>query len=61
VAELAFDLDKVGISDWEDRKTGKVIIPPTMDRQTIHHGTSRTVRHISVIVYISNAGESLNP
>jgi hypothetical protein len=25
-----FNLDEVGISDWEDRKTKTVIVPPTM-------------------------------
>jgi hypothetical protein len=28
VAELVFNLDEVGISDWEDRETEKVIGPP---------------------------------
>jgi hypothetical protein len=61
VAELVFNLDKSGISDWEDRKTKTVIGPSTMCGQTIHHEISRTVKHISVIACISSAGESLNP
>jgi hypothetical protein len=58
-----FNLDEVGISDWEDRKTKTktVIVPATMRGQTMHHETSRTVKHISVIAYISAAGESLTP
>jgi hypothetical protein len=28
VADLVFNLDEVGISDWEDRKTKKVVVPP---------------------------------
>jgi hypothetical protein len=56
---LIFNLDEVGMSEWEDRKEKKVIIPMTMDGQTIHHGISRSVRHISVIACISAGGESL--
>jgi hypothetical protein len=37
VAELVFNLGKVGISDWEDRKTKTVIVPATMRGQTIDH------------------------
>jgi hypothetical protein len=31
-------VDKVGISDWEDRKARKVVVRGTMLGQTIHHG-----------------------
>jgi hypothetical protein len=61
VTELAFDLDKVGISDWEDRKTKAVIVPLTMRGQTIHHEISRTVKHISVSACVSTTEESLTP
>jgi hypothetical protein len=56
-----FNLDKVGISDWEDRKTRKVVVPATMEGHTIHHGVSRNVKHISVIACVSAFGESLPP
>jgi hypothetical protein len=59
VVELVFNLDEVSISDWEDRKTKKVIVPATMRGRTIHHGISRTVEHISVITCVSAAEESL--
>jgi hypothetical protein len=54
-----FNLDEVGISDWEDRKTRTVILPATMRGQTIHHEISRTVKHISVIACVCAAVESL--
>jgi hypothetical protein len=57
--KLAFHLDEVGMSEWEDRKEKKVIVPATMDSQMIHHPASRSVRHISIITYISAVGESL--
>jgi hypothetical protein len=59
--ELVFNLDEVGISDWEDRKTRKVIVPQTMKAQTIHHKINRSLKHVSVIACISAAGESLTP
>jgi hypothetical protein len=58
---LVLNLDEVGMSEWEDRKEKKVIIPMTMDGQTIHHGASKSVRHISVIAYINAGEESLTP
>jgi hypothetical protein len=61
VADLVFNLDEVGISDWEDRKTKKVVVPAAMLGQTIHHGVSRQVKRISVIVCVSDAGASLLP
>jgi hypothetical protein len=61
VVELVFNLDEVGISDWEDRKTKTVIVPASMHGQMIHHEISRSVKHISVIACISAAGESLTP
>jgi hypothetical protein len=59
--KLVFDLDEAGMSDWEDRKEKKVIIPMPLDGQTIDHGASRSVKHISVIRCITAGGESLTP
>jgi hypothetical protein len=56
-----FNLDGVGISDWEDHKRKKVIVPAAMLGQTIHHEISRNVKHSSVIACVSAAGESLLP
>jgi hypothetical protein len=60
-AELVFNLDEVDISDWEDRKARRVVALATMRGQTIHHGISRKVKHISVIPCVFAAGESLIP
>jgi hypothetical protein len=56
VVELVFNLDEVGISDWEDRKTKKVIALAALFGQTIHHRVFRNVKHISVIACLSAAG-----
>jgi hypothetical protein len=59
VPELVLNLDEVGISDWEDHKTKKVIVLAAMLGRTIHHGVSRNTKRISVIASMSAAGESL--
>jgi hypothetical protein len=58
-AELVFNLDEVGISEWEDRETKKIFVSAAMFEPTIHQRVSRNVQHISVIAYVSAAGESL--
>jgi hypothetical protein len=59
---LIFNLDEIGMSEWEDRKKKKKkIIPKTMDGQMIHHRASRNVKHRLIITCISAEGESLTP
>jgi hypothetical protein len=58
-AELVFNLDQLGVSQWEDRRDRKVVIPRTMSGQTTQHRASRNVKHMSIMKYISAAGESL--
>jgi hypothetical protein len=61
--ELVFNLDEVGISEWEVRKVKKmnVIVPRSSRGQTIHHKINRRLKHLSVIACVSAAGESLTP
>jgi hypothetical protein len=60
-AELVFNLDKVGMSKWEDRKDKKVIFPKAIDGQTIHHPASENVKNIPMITCITAGGEFLTP
>jgi hypothetical protein len=39
-ADLVFNLDEVGISDWEDRKPKKVVVPITVAAQCSQHSPS---------------------
>jgi hypothetical protein len=59
-ADLVFNLDEVGISDWEDRKSKKVVVPRTAATQTVHHGISRSLKHLSIITCISAGGACLS-
>jgi hypothetical protein len=43
-AELMFNFDEVGMSEWENRKPKKVIVPKTMAGETVHHRVSRGVK-----------------
>jgi hypothetical protein len=47
-AELVLNLDEVGISEWEDRVRGKVIVRISMSRPTIHDGVHRNLKQVSV-------------
>jgi hypothetical protein len=59
--DLVFNLDEVGISDWEDRQPKKVVVPITAALHSIHHRLSRSVKHISVVACISASGACLTP
>jgi hypothetical protein len=59
--ELVFDLDEVGVSDWDDCKTRKVAVLVVMQGQKIHHGIYRNVKHISMIACVRSIGKSLVP
>ena len=60
-SDLVFNLDEVGISDWEDRKPKKVVVPITVGARKVHHRISRNVKHISIVTCISASGACLTP
>ena len=60
-AELIFNLDEVGLSEWEERKIRKVIVPKSVDKSNVFHQVSRKVNHISLLVCVSAAGDALTP
>jgi hypothetical protein len=59
--DLFYNLDEVGTSDWEDRKLKSVIVPFTLKGQVVHFDVDRTIRHQSIEVCISAAGDRLLP
>lgn len=60
-SDLVFNLDEVGISDWEDRKSKRVVVPITAQDQTVHHAVSRNLKHLSIITCVSAGGQCLTP
>jgi hypothetical protein len=60
-SELVLNLDEIGISEWEDHCTRRVIVPLAMKGQTIFYGVRRNLKHLSVVVFISVTGEHMTP
>jgi hypothetical protein len=58
-----FNLDEVGVgvSEWEDRKSKKVVQPAAMGGQTIHHGVNRNLKHITIRTCVAASGEHVIP
>jgi hypothetical protein len=59
--DLVLDLDEVGVSDWEDRKSKQVVVSAAFNDQTIHHGINRNLKHITIVTYVISSGEYLMP
>jgi hypothetical protein len=60
-SDLEFNLDEVGISDWDDRRPKWVMVPISANGETIHHGGSRNLKHVSIVTCISVGGQCLTP
>jgi hypothetical protein len=60
-AELIFNLDEVGPSDWEDPKPRKVIAPRTVSPDEVYHLVSRRYRHLTLLACVSAGGDALTP
>jgi hypothetical protein len=58
---LVYNLDETGCSDWEERKSFDAIIPAALRHVNVHFGVTRRVKHQSMIVCISAAGDALCP
>jgi hypothetical protein len=51
-ADLVFNLDDVRISDREDRKPKRVVLPISVSAHNIHHRIYRNAKHISIVTCI---------
>jgi hypothetical protein len=48
-ADLVFNPDEIGVSEWGNWVERKVIVPSTMTEQKIFRGIHRRLKHISVV------------
>jgi hypothetical protein len=48
-AKLVFSLNEVGISEWEDRKPKKVVVPKIIAEETVHFLVSQGVKYLSIV------------
>jgi hypothetical protein len=60
-SELIFNLDEVGFSEWEDRKSRKVIAPQEVSRQDVYHSVARRYGHLTLHACVSVAGDAFTP
>jgi hypothetical protein len=58
---LTWTMNEAGVLEWEDRKSKKIVVSTAMDRQTIHHGVNRNLKHITVIACVAASGEHVIP
>jgi hypothetical protein len=58
-SELVFNLDELGSADWEDRKVKKVIVPADVPKADVYHAVSRRHCHVTLLAYVSAAGNAL--
>jgi hypothetical protein len=58
VAELVFNIDEVGASDWEDKHGIQTIVPAVVTEPTVQYKVSRKFQHSTLVGCISAAGDS---
>jgi hypothetical protein len=57
IRDLVFNLDETGVSEWEDRKSKKVVVLSAMSSQAIHHRVDRNLKHITVMTCFAARGK----
>ena len=60
-AELIFNMDECGNSDWEDKKPKNVIIPKILKDHRLHFPIRRSLKHATLLATISAAGDAYFP
>jgi hypothetical protein len=59
--ELLFNLDETGLSDWENRKTKRVLVPAVAEDSRLHYPINRAIRHHTLLCCVTAAGDSYCP
>jgi hypothetical protein len=60
-AEMIFNIDECGFSDWEERKSKPVLIPREAQGTVIHYPINRAIRRQTLICCITAAGDAYCP
>jgi hypothetical protein len=47
--DFVFNLNEVGIFEWGDRKSKKIVLPLALTGQTLHYGIARNLKRITII------------
>jgi hypothetical protein len=61
IADLLFNLDECGASDYEDQKRFRTIVPSNVADTIIEYTIQRKWRHSTILACISAAGDALPP
>jgi hypothetical protein len=60
-ADLVFNMDEAGASDYEDRGGFKTIVPSTVHDYRVQYPIERRFQHSTLLACISASGNSLTP
>jgi hypothetical protein len=60
-ADFVFNLDEVGVSDFEDASSKKVVVPRFLEGETLHLPVDRSLRHLSLEACVCAGGDRLMP
>lgn len=60
-AKYIYNIDEVGLSDWEERKPKIVIIPNNLPQKQLHYPINRNLSHITLLVMINADGDAEIP
>jgi hypothetical protein len=58
-AEVVFNLDELGSTDWQDRKIKKVIAPAAVSKEDAYHSVSRRPRQMTLLACVSAARDAV--
>jgi hypothetical protein len=61
LAELVFNIDEVGSSDWDDRTPNRVLVFSDMTEETVIHAIPKRFRYVTSVSCISVTGDALCP
>jgi hypothetical protein len=59
--DLIFNCNEIGVSEWEDRKSKKVVIPMDMEDYLIRHKVRKNINHLTVLTCAAAGENALCP
>lgn len=60
-AELIFNMDETGLSDWEERRPKRVLVPIHAGDSQLHYPVDRRIRHQTLLCCVSASGDAYCP
>lgn len=60
-AELIYNIDETGFSDWEERRPKTVIVPSEISEDDLHYPINRGIRHVTLVATVSGGGDAYFP